>query len=70
MFTHEQQTQVHHIAQLALAGMCVRAVAASEFENTEVCEVLFRVSRVEGIESPVDVEFIGASSVQLGGMSI
>jgi len=65
-------SQIHHIARMAFLAMSARGVAASEFESSpEIQSIHFVVSRTEGgQELPVDVEFMGAHSVPMGGMSI
>lgn len=68
--TFDDTAQIHHIAQIALVGMCVRAFASSEFQNPEVREILVRVSRPDDGEAPVDVEFLGVGSMPIGGMSV
>jgi hypothetical protein len=64
--------QIHHIARLAVFAMCARGVSAAEFESSpEILEVRFTVSRTDGtFEFPVDVEFIGAHSMPIGGLSL
>lgn len=71
MLTHENVEQVHHIARMAVLAMCARGVAAAEFESSpEVQEVHIIVSRANGPELPVDLAFLGTSSIPLGGMSL
>lgn len=63
--------QIHHVARLAVLAMCARGVAAAEFDQSpEISQVRFTVTREHGFELPVDVEYIGAHSVPVGGMSL
>lgn len=62
--------QVGHIARMAVLAMCARGVAAGEFDgNPEVqaVAVVVRRSAIPVESLPVDMEFIGASGVVLGG---
>jgi hypothetical protein len=69
--TYEQTQQVHHIACMAVLAMCARGVAGTEFASTpEVDTVRISVTRSDGSEHSVDVEFINANGIPLGGMSI
>lgn len=63
--------QVGHVARMAVMAMCARGVAASEFESSpEVQAVVITVTRVDAGELPIDLEFLGAHSVPIGGMSL
>lgn len=64
--------QIGHIARLAVLAMCARGVAGSEFESSpEILSVRFNIERSDGVcELPVEVEFIGAHAIPLGGMSL
>ena len=67
----EQQQQVHHIACMAVLAMCARGVASAEFEeNPEVGSVQITVTRADGSEHSVDVEFQNVNGVPLGGLSL
>lgn len=70
--TPQDVTEISHIARMAVLAMCARGVAAPEFEaSPEVQEVRFIVTRTDGVfEFPVDVEFIGAHDMPIGGMSL
>jgi hypothetical protein len=63
---------IGHIARLAVLAMCARGVAGSEFSaSPEILSVRFTVSRGDGdFEFPIDVEYIGAHAIPLGGMSL
>ncbi len=64
-------TQINHVARLAVLAMCARGCAASEFDQSpEITEIRFIVSRDDGAELAVDVEYIGAHSMPIGGMSL
>lgn len=65
-------SQVQHVARLAMLAMCARGVAVAEFDSSpEILEVRFTVHRVAGVsECPIDLEFIGAHSIPVGGMSL
>lgn len=63
--------QVNHIARLAVLAMCARGVAAAEFDHApEITEVRIVVTRDDGAELAVDVEYIGAHSMPIGGLSL
>lgn len=63
--------QINHIARLAVLAMCARGVAAGEFESSsEIAQVRFIVTRFDGVEMPVEVEYLGSHSMPLGGMSL
>ena len=63
--------QINHIARLAVLAMCARGVAAGEFESSpEITQVRFIVTRFDGVEMPVEVEYLGSHSMPLGGMSL
>lgn len=64
--------QVGHVARLAVLAMCARGVAAAEFDsNSEVQAVAIIVRRSDAAESlPVDCEFVGASGLILGGVTL
>lgn len=64
--------QIHHIARMAILAMCARGVAVAEFDSSpEIVEVRLTVHRVVGVsECPIDLEFIGAHSMPVGGMSL
>jgi len=69
--TYEQSTQVHHIACMAVLAMLARGVAGSEFASApEVDTVRISVTRADGAEHSVDVEFINANGAALGGLSL
>lgn len=63
--------QISHIARLAVLAMCARGVAAAEFEDgAEVAAVLITVSRSDAGELPVDVQYVSANGMPIGGMSL
>jgi len=63
--------QINHVARLAVLAMCARGVAGAEFDQSpEITEIRFVVSRFDGSEMPVDVEYIGSHSMPIGGMSL
>lgn len=72
MLSHENVEQIHHIARMAVLAMCARGVAGSEFDSSpEVLAVRILIGRsFDGSEFPVDLEFLGASDIPIGGMSI
>lgn len=73
MLTYEQQTQVNHLACLAVLAMCARGVASTEFDQeAEVREILIRVSRPDGgsVELPVEIEYLSLGGLAVGGMSL
>lgn len=64
-------TQINHVAKLAILAMCARGCAASEFDQSpEIVEIRFIVTRSDGVELDVDVEYIGAYSIPISGMSL
>lgn len=64
-------TQINHVARLALLAMAARAVAAAEFSQCEeILEIRIVVSRHDGVEMAIDVEYVGAHSIPIGGMSL
>ena len=63
--------QVGHIARMAVLAMCARGVAASEFDSSpEVQTIRITVTRADGAELPVDLEFIGSHPFPIGGLSL
>lgn len=64
-------SQINHVARLAVLAMCARGVAAAEFDQSpEIAQIRFTVSRDDGLELAVDVEYLGSHSMPIGGMSI
>ena len=70
--THGDIEQIHHVARLAFLAMSARAVAADAFEaDPSLHEVVFRVGLPsENQQPPIDVEFVGAGGMPVGGMSL
>jgi hypothetical protein len=67
----DDMEQVGHVARLAVLAMCARGVAASEFEvMSDIQEMVLRVRRSEGVQLDAEIEFLGASSIPIGGMSL
>ena len=63
--------QVNHVARLAVLAMCARGVAAVEFDQSpEITQIRITVSRDDGLELSVDLEYLGSHSLPIGGMSI
>ena len=63
--------QIQHLARLAVLAMCARGVAAAEFEaSPETQEIRFTVGRNGASELPIDVEYLGAHSMPIGGESL
>jgi len=63
--------QINHVARLAVLAMCARGCAAAEFDQSpEITEIRIIVSRDDGAELAVDVEYIGPHSMPIGGMSL
>lgn len=71
MLSLEQSQQVEHIAKLSITGMCLRAVAAAEFEaSPEVGSIRFTVHRTEGGEAGIDAEVLNTDGMPLGGFAL
>jgi len=63
--------QINHVARLAVLAMCARGVAAAEFDQSpEITKICIIVTREDGCELPVDVEYLGSHSMPVGGMSL
>lgn len=63
--------QIAHIARLSVLAMCARGVGVAEFDSSpEVVSVQITVNRSESSEPSVDVEFVDAHGLAIGGMAL